>query len=240
MRRMCFYVCPVCGNIITSVRHGAFSCCGITLPEAEAEKDGDGHCICVETVDNEHSVTVSRRAKVHASFDGEPYDGSIVKMGVRNADGSACHIIGVRKEIRSRIGKQPGDSVLVKVREREYEEGWTVWTCPKCGRTFKRQEQGHYCGKAPETVEEYIAAQPEEVRQYLKEVRDALRAALPEVYIVVTFGLGYRARFPRIDAAVEPYPGRWTHHVLLSGTGEVDDELIGWVKEAAAFSAGKR
>ena len=62
----------------------------------------------------------------------------------------------------------------------------------------------------------------------------------PEVYIVVTFGLGYRARSPRIDAAVEPYPGRWTPHVLLSRTGEVDDELIGWVKEAAAFSAGKR
>ena len=59
MRKMCFYVCPVCGNIITSVGHGAFSCCGITLPEAEAEKDGDGHSICVETVDNEHSVTVS-------------------------------------------------------------------------------------------------------------------------------------------------------------------------------------
>ena len=55
-----------------------------------------------------------------------------------------------------------------------------MWTCPKCGRTFKRQGQGHYCGKAPETVEEYIAAQPEEVRQYLKEVRGALRAALPE------------------------------------------------------------
>lgn len=62
----------------------------------------------------------------------------------------------------------------------------------------------------------------------------------PVVYIVVTFGLGYRLESPRIDAAVEPYPGRWTHHVLLSGTGEVDDELIGWVKEAAAFSAGKR
>ena len=62
----------------------------------------------------------------------------------------------------------------------------------------------------------------------------------PGGYIVITFGLGYCAESPRIDAAVEPYPGRWTHHVLLSGTGEVDDELIGWVKEAAAFSAGKR
>ncbi len=62
----------------------------------------------------------------------------------------------------------------------------------------------------------------------------------PEVYIVVTFGLGYRLESPRIDAAVEPYPGRWTHHVLISGTEEIDDELMGWVKEAAAFSDGKR
>ena len=58
MRKMCFYVCPVCGNIITSVGRGAFSCCGITLPEAEAEKNGEDHCICIETVDDEHSVTV--------------------------------------------------------------------------------------------------------------------------------------------------------------------------------------
>lgn len=46
-----------------------------------------------------------------------------------------------------------------------------MWTCPKCGRTFKKQEQSHYCGKAPETIEEYIAMQPEGIRQYLKEYR---------------------------------------------------------------------
>lgn len=63
MRKMCFYVCPVCGNIITSVGHGTFSCCGITLPEVEAEKDGGGHSICIETVDNEHSVTISHPMK---------------------------------------------------------------------------------------------------------------------------------------------------------------------------------
>lgn len=44
------------------------------------------------------------------------------------------------------------------------QEGWKMWTCPKCGRTFQRQEQGHYCGKAPETIEGYIEGQPEEVR----------------------------------------------------------------------------
>ncbi len=55
-----------------------------------------------------------------------------------------------------------------------------MWTCPKCGRTFKRQEQGHYCGKAPETVDEYIAAQPKEVQEYLKKIREVLCTALPE------------------------------------------------------------
>lgn len=62
----------------------------------------------------------------------------------------------------------------------------------------------------------------------------------PEAYIVVTFGLGHRKESPRIDVASEPYPNRWTHHVLISGEEEIDEELIGWVREAAAFSAGKR
>ena len=55
---------------------------------------------------------------MHVLFDGEPYDGSIVNMGVRNEDGTVCYIIGIRKDIRARIGKQPGDTVRVTVRER--------------------------------------------------------------------------------------------------------------------------
>ena len=58
------------------------------------------------------------RVKVHAVFDGEAYDGSIVNMGVKNADGSVCYIIGIRKDIRAKIGKQPGESVKVAVKER--------------------------------------------------------------------------------------------------------------------------
>lgn len=58
------------------------------------------------------------RVKVHATFDGEPYDGSIVNMGVKNADGSVCYIIGLRKDIRTKIGKQSGDSVKVTIMER--------------------------------------------------------------------------------------------------------------------------
>ncbi len=59
------------------------------------------------------------RVKVHATFDGEPYDGSIVNMGVKNEDGSICYILGLRKDIREKIGKQPGDQVRVTVTERE-------------------------------------------------------------------------------------------------------------------------
>lgn len=59
------------------------------------------------------------RVKVSATFDGEPYDGSVVNMGVKNEDGSICYIIGIRKEIQKKIGKQPGDTVRVTIRERE-------------------------------------------------------------------------------------------------------------------------
>ena len=58
------------------------------------------------------------RVKVHATFDGEPYDGSIVNMGVKNPDGSICYVLGILKDIRAKIGKQPGDSVFVTVKER--------------------------------------------------------------------------------------------------------------------------
>lgn len=52
------------------------------------------------------------RVKVHATFDGIPYDGSLVRMKTQN------HIIGIRKDIRQKIGKQPGDKVHVTIRER--------------------------------------------------------------------------------------------------------------------------
>ncbi len=56
------------------------------------------------------------RVKAEITFDGEPYKGSIVNMGVKNNDGTICYIIGIRKDIRSKIGKQPGDKVFVTVK----------------------------------------------------------------------------------------------------------------------------
>lgn len=59
------------------------------------------------------------RVKVSASFDGEPYEGSIVNMGLKNDDGSVCYIIGIPKAIRNKIRKGDHDSVHVVIRERE-------------------------------------------------------------------------------------------------------------------------
>lgn len=61
------------------------------------------------------------RVKAQITFDGEPYLGSIVNMGVKNEDGSVCYIIGIRKEIRNKIGKQPGDEIAVTVQAVEQE-----------------------------------------------------------------------------------------------------------------------
>lgn len=52
------------------------------------------------------------RVKVTATFDGVEYNGSLVKMG------TPCHIIGIRKDIRKKIGKQPGDMIKVTIKER--------------------------------------------------------------------------------------------------------------------------
>lgn len=53
------------------------------------------------------------RLSVHATFDGIPYDGQIVKMG------TSCYIMGVRKDIRKQIGKTFGDTVKVTFQERK-------------------------------------------------------------------------------------------------------------------------
>ncbi|MFB0918640.1 MAG: DUF1905 domain-containing protein [Clostridiaceae bacterium] len=52
------------------------------------------------------------RVLVHATVDGYPYDGQLVRMM------TDCHIIGIRKEIRNLIGKHPGDEVFMTIRER--------------------------------------------------------------------------------------------------------------------------
>lgn len=65
------------------------------------------------------------------------------------------------------------------------------------------------------------------------------RKEWPGQGILVTFGLPYRLDAPRIAMAAEPYPKRWTHHVVVSEKGQLDGELMGWLSEAWEFSESK-
>lgn len=80
--------------------------------EAELKKVPDLDGAYVEIPFDVKQVFGTGRVPVHATFDGLPYDGQLVRMG------TPCHILGVRKEIRKKLGKQPGDMVHVTLQER--------------------------------------------------------------------------------------------------------------------------
>ena len=62
----------------------------------------------------------------------------------------------------------------------------------------------------------------------------------PGIWMTISFGLSYRKDSPRVDVATEPYPNRWTHHMMVGSVEEINDELMGWIREAAEVSASKR
>ena len=55
-----------------------------------------------------------------------------------------------------------------------------MWTCPNCGREFKRTNQSHYCGKAPVSIDEYILKQENDIQPALVCLRNTIRDAIPE------------------------------------------------------------
>ena len=64
-----------------------------------------------------------------------------------------------------------------------------MWKCPKCGRAFKNENQSHYCGMAPVTVDEYILEQDEGIREQLQTVREAIRKELPDAVEKISWSM---------------------------------------------------
>lgn len=109
--------------------------------EAEIKKVPDRDGAYVEIPFDVKEVFGKGRVPVHATFDGVAYEGQLVKMG------TPCHIIGIRKDIRKEIGKQPSDKVQVTLRERSVEKpGFT-------------------------TVDEYISQYDGEIRERMEKLR---------------------------------------------------------------------
>lgn len=99
-----------------------------------------------------------------------------------------------------------------------------MWQCPKCGRTFSRKNQHHFCGEAPETIPAYIDRQEEAVRNYLKALYEILNGALPGVS---TDCLGNAGLWREEDSA--PVRGFPKSHQSLCGRGR-DCAFSGRVK----------
>lgn len=66
------------------------------------------------------------------------------------------------------------------------------------------------------------------------------KAELPESYLVITLGLSYPLDSNRVAVKTEPYPGRWTVHLVIGSISELDDELFTWVRQAYEFAANKQ
>ncbi len=58
MKRSLFFVCPICGNIITSTGEAVVCCCGLTLPPLEAEDADEEHEIGIEVCEDEYFVSI--------------------------------------------------------------------------------------------------------------------------------------------------------------------------------------
>jgi len=127
--------------------------------EAVIKKNPDMDAAYVEIPFDVKVVFGKGRVAVCATFDGEPYDGQLVKMG------TPCHIIGLRKDIRATIGKQPGDTIRVTLMERE-------------------PVKPDYA-----TVDEYIARYDGEVRLRMEKLRELILSCIPHITEKISWGM---------------------------------------------------
>jgi hypothetical protein len=57
--------------------------------------------------------------------------------------------------------------------------------------------------------------------------------ARPTADVVLSFALGRPDESKRFKEVVHPSPKHWMHHLEIHDVGDVDDEVIGWLREAA-------
>ena len=62
------------------------------------------------------------------------------------------------------------------------------------------------------------------------------KAEMPAHFLTLTLGLPDPVDSPRIAVKCEPYPGRWTHHIVLASADEIDAELLAWIDRAHQFA----
>jgi hypothetical protein len=60
----------------------------------------------------------------------------------------------------------------------------------------------------------------------------------PGAEVVLTIALGRLDDSPRWKEVAHPAAAHWIHHLEIRSTGDLDDEVAGWLREAAARAGG--
>jgi Domain of unknown function (DUF5655) len=131
-----------------------------------------------------------------------------------------------------------------------------LWRCPRCGRRFANRNQWHSC--VPVTVRDHLRGKPTAVvalyREFARMVRGTgpLRvhpvktriafisrmtfagAVLRKDRLDVHFILARRLRSRRFRTVERYGPRSVGHYLSIRSLDELDDELRGWLEEAAA------
>lgn len=127
--------------------------------DAEVKKDPEINGAYIEIPFDVKAEFGKSRVAVHVTFDGEPYDGQSVRLG------TPCHIVGIRKDIRKKIGKEPGDTIHVTLQE----------NLPK--------------GAGATTMDDYIASFEGETRERMETLRKLIHSCHPDITEKIAWGM---------------------------------------------------
>jgi len=132
-----------------------------------------------------------------------------------------------------------------------------AWTCPECGRQFRRTRQSHECSPAM-TLDEYFATGPPHERPVFEAVMAHLATLGPvhvepvsvgifikrdgsfmelrpmERWVAMSFPLRRRARHRTIVRKVMQWHGRYYHIANVRQPEDLDDALLDLITESYA------
>jgi hypothetical protein len=130
-----------------------------------------------------------------------------------------------------------------------------AWTCPECGRQFRRTRQSHECAPAM-TLDDYFATGPPHERPVFEAVMTHLATLGPvhvepvsvgifikrdgsfmelrpmEHWVAMSFPLRRRAQHRTIVRKVMQWHGRYYHIANVRQPEDLDDALLDLITES--------
>lgn len=129
-----------------------------------------------------------------------------------------------------------------------------LWTCPRCGRRFVTRNMSHACGD--HTVEMFLEGKGERARELFDRFESLIAACGPYEVSPAKTRIAFmgRVRFAAVNSLsdrgmnihivlprrlpsrrvrkVEEIGAWFVHHLRITSPEELDDELLGWLRES--------